>query len=185
MLVADDGTVFHYDNKRTELIAFVESIEDSSNQTEIAYIVCDDTELVYGILKSYYDYIEAAGGLVLNSNGAILWIKRLGKWDLPKGKVEVGEQVEVAAIREVEEETGIYNPSIEKELLSTFHTYIFKGKRVLKKTYWFLMKYDGDIDLVPQLEEDITEACWLLDPVNPMSNTYENIKDVVNVSKLY
>ena len=51
--------------------------------------------------------IAAAGGLVKNERGEKLFIFRLGKWDLPKGKLSGKETAEEAAIREVKEETGL------------------------------------------------------------------------------
>ena len=47
-----------------------------------------------------YKSINAAGGLVENGNGEYLMIKRKGYWDLPKGKIEKGENDEDGALRE-------------------------------------------------------------------------------------
>ena len=56
-----------------------------------------------------HNYLEvnAAGGLVTNSRGEFLLIRRSGLWDLPKGHQEPGEDLEKTALREVEEETGL------------------------------------------------------------------------------
>ena len=88
---------------------------------------------------SKFIMIEAAGGLVFNKDGHILMIFRNGKWDLPKGKLEIGESVEECAKREVEEECGIYGLDIIEKLLDTYHTYKLKGNKILKKTYWYKM----------------------------------------------
>ena len=53
---------------------------------------------------SKHTLIEAAGGLVYNIENQLLMIFRNNKWDLPKGKLEVGENIQECAIREVEEE---------------------------------------------------------------------------------
>ena len=68
-------------------------------------------------LKRHTCYVRAAGGIImLNDNSSLithhsslkmLLIQRNGRWDLPKGKVEPGETLLQAALREVEEETGI------------------------------------------------------------------------------
>ena len=71
--------------------------------------------------------IHAAGGIVRNEQEAILMIYRLDKWDFPKGKVEAGEQYAEAAIREVEEETGLKDITLGEPLPSTFHTYDVGG----------------------------------------------------------
>ncbi len=110
---------------------------------------------------SAYRLIRAAGGLVYNNSGQLLAIKRLGKWDLPKGKVEKGEKVKEAALREVQEECGIEQIEISGSPLFTYHMYRHKGKIVLKETYWYPMSslYTGK--LIPQEEEGITEVCWV------------------------
>ena len=59
-----------------------------------------------------FNVIEAAGGIVQNELKEILFIYRLNKWDLPKGKIEPGEKEEVSALREVSEETGVTNINI-------------------------------------------------------------------------
>ena len=51
--------------------------------------------------------VKAAGGLVINKKGQILFIHRKGVWDLPKGKLDSGERLDNTAIRETSEETGI------------------------------------------------------------------------------
>lgn len=155
---------------------------DEDENREAICIVAEDLELLIENFISCFKYIEAAGGKVFNSNKEILAIYRLEKWDLPKGKVEKGESVREAAVREVEEECGITDLKIEKELNSTYHTYWMKGKHMLKRTYWYQMSYSGSETLVPQTEEDIQEVKWLspdnLDEFN--ANTYASILEVMN-----
>ena len=112
-------------------------------------------------IQSHFKGIKAAGGLVINSNKEVLLIKRLGKWDLPKGKLESGESHRNAAIREVEEECGINGVSITQPLNTTFHIYNLNQTWVLKTCYWFAMTYHNHETLSPQIEEDITEAKWV------------------------
>ena len=54
----------------------------------------------------------AAGGWVVNEFNEVLWIFRLGFWDLPKGKVETNENIKECAIREVIEECGLSQISL-------------------------------------------------------------------------
>jgi hypothetical protein len=128
--------------------------------------------------------IPAAGGLVLNDKKEILFIYRNGIWDLPKGKIEKGESIEVAAVREVEEECGIFNVSIDKKLLVTYHIY-HQNEIILKETHWFLMTSNYNQQLTPQLEEGITEVCFKNDTEIQIAlqNTYANIKNVYDTYK--
>lgn len=137
------------------------------------------------ILESFYeiyDTIEAAGGIVENEKGQILFIFRLGKWDLPKGKLEAGETIEEGALREVEEETGLTNVILGDEVGNTFHLYKNKNTHIIKKTYWYKMKYLGNEIPVPQTIEGITKVEWKeKDSIEKelFSNTFENIKIIL------
>ncbi len=145
------------------------------------YFYNKDIEQLYEHFSSLFQIIEAAGGLVKNKNGEWLFIFRNGKWDLPKGKIEKGEGITTAAIREVEEECGISQLTIKKELTSTYHTYYIDNKAILKRTYWFKMDCADESQLIPQTEEGITDVKWLpiikLDQV--YANTFESIKEVL------
>lgn len=128
-----------------------------------------------------HKFIEAAGGIV-EHQGKYLFILRHGMWDIPKGKLDKNETPEVAAVREIEEECGLHNPVIISKLTDTFHTYEHKGKNVLKKTYWYLLKTtENKLNLTPQTEEGITEV-KLFDK-NQLheikSNTYLSILEVI------
>lgn len=136
---------------------------------------------VIDIFKNHYYYIEAAGGFIEN-NQKFLFIHRHGRWDLPKGKLEKNETIENAAIRECEEECGVKNLKITKQLNSTFHIYPFKNSFALKQSFWFYMHTDYGEKLIPQLEEDISEVKWFgIDEIKQMvlSDTYFTISDVV------
>ena len=128
-----------------------------------------------------FDLIEAAGGIVQNDQKQMLFIYRLNKWDLPKGKVEKGENFEQAAIREVEEETGVINLQLKNKIGCTYHTYSAFGKHFLKTTHWFHMRCSGEQSLVPQKEEHITAIKWIdmKDIAEPLENTYASIKEIV------
>ncbi|TCJ18996.1 NUDIX domain-containing protein [Flaviaesturariibacter flavus] len=105
--------------------------------------------------------LQTGGGLVENQSGQLLLIRRLEHWDLPKGKLDEGESPADAALREVEEETGVNPLSLVGPLVVTYHTYMHKGKEVLKENHWFLMRTAYDGPLKPQTEEDITDCIWL------------------------
>ncbi len=99
-----------------------------------------------------------------------------------EGKLDYDETPEQAAVREVEEECGIGQLRILKALPATFHTYPEGGKRILKKTHWYLMDSEDKRELVPQAEEDIQEAVWMSEEeikktVYP--KTYISIRDLL------
>ena len=128
-----------------------------------------------------YILIEAAGGLVYNSKNQLLMIFRSGKWDLPKGKLEVGENIQDCAIREVEEECGVNNLQIVSQPQSTYHTYEIKGKAILKRTYWFKMNTNYTHELIPQIKEGITKVEWVYekDISKKLENSFGIIKDLL------
>ncbi len=129
--------------------------------SEVSILVDGNTAENWNNFKSNYQLVEAAGGLVQNQNGDWLFIHRNGMWDLPKGKLEKGESIENCAVREVAEECGIEEPTIIKPLNTTYHSYTLKGQRILKPTYWYLMKSSDESALVPQTEEGIDEVKWV------------------------
>jgi len=135
---------------------------------------------VLDAFKEKVTFIQAAGGLVLN-NEHILLIFRRGKWDLPKGKLDEDENLPDAAVREVEEETGINNLKITKQITVTYHTYYQDNDFVLKETHWYLMETSEADNLQPQTEEDITECIWAdANDLNTyLLNTHPSIADVL------
>ena len=168
-----------------QIISQIESTETPSG----FFILNHEIDTAWEHFKSQFVEIPASGGLVRNSEGAFLFIKRLGVWDLPKGKIEKKETPELAAVREVEEECGLSGLQIIKQLDSTFHIYrspylSFPKNLVLKETKWFLMSYSGNEIPVPQVEEDIQEVAWFsttdLDRV--YSNTYSSLIDFLKKS---
>lgn len=133
-------------------------------------------------MEMEYRVIEAAGGLVCNPNGEYLMIFRRGVWDLPKGKLEEGEEIERCAVREVSEETGLAESALKLgELICvTVHHYELDGQQIEKHTHWYRMSYDLDERLKPQTEEDIASAVWADTAavrIN-LENTFDTIRDV-------
>ena len=128
---------------------------------QVINLLYSDIENAMEKFKKSFELIEAAGGKVQNNDGEILFIYRLGMWDLPKGKIEKGENTEEAALREVEEECGISKLHLLSKIKDTWHIYYHKEVFCLKKTYWFAMSYEGNEQLVPQEEEGIEEVIWI------------------------
>ncbi len=136
-----------------------------------------DLELLQSNFQDCFNVIEAAGGLVQNSDKEILFIFRHEKWDLPKGKVENKESIEIAAIREVQEECGLKDVVLDSFLEKTYHIYTENTTEILKITYWFLMQSDQKV-LIPQQEEGISIVTWKdkKEVKIAIQNTFPNIK---------
>jgi len=131
-------------------------------------------------LTSAIKEVIAAGGLVRNSKGQVLFIYRNDKWDLPKGKRESSETLEEAAIREVMEETGIGSLEIQYKLGKTYHIFKRKGEMRLKTTHWYEMTSEDSGPFSPQLEEGITDVVWLNQEQQEVAlrNSYRNIRQL-------
>ncbi|MEM9673359.1 MAG: NUDIX hydrolase [Bacteroidota bacterium] len=128
------------------------------NLDSITFAVADLEETV-NLVKDQFKIVRAGGGIVRQGD-LVLMIHRLGKWDLPKGKLEKNEAPLEGAVREVEEECGVQvNP--HNEICQTWHTYTRNKKKYLKQTYWFAMDCLDDSALKPQTEEGITEVRWM------------------------
>ena len=168
------------DNKLNFNKIIDEFLFDPSNDN--IKIVSSDLNTLLELFKSKFYYIEAAGGFIEKDN-EFLFIHRQGIWDLPKGKLEKGETIKNAAIRECEEECGIKQLTITKQLSSSFHLYKYKKGFALKQSYWFYMKSDYSKKLTPQIEEDIDEVKWFskheIETII-LNHTYYTIKDVIN-----
>jgi 8-oxo-dGTP pyrophosphatase MutT (NUDIX family) len=145
-----------------------------------------DEKLSLKKLKEKIPVAKAGGGLVYNKKGEVLFILRNGKWDLPKGGIEKGEEIEDTAMREVEEETGVSGLKITQKLQKTYHVFKRNGQYKLKVTHWFEMKTNYAGKLEGQLEEGIEKVAWL----NPaqikeaLTNSYENIKLLFETEKV-
>jgi ADP-ribose pyrophosphatase YjhB (NUDIX family) len=111
-------------------------------------------------LETAFVSIHAAGGLVVNKEQQILFMMRRGKWDLPKGKMEEGETPETAALREIEEETGLMDLLLVHPLIQTYHLYEEKNQWMLKTSHWYLVLARKTDSMKPQAEEDITALHW-------------------------
>ena len=129
-------------------------------------------------LKKKLPVVKAAGGLVYNHKKEILFIYRNSKWDLPKGRIEKGETKEEAAIREVQEETGVQNLEIRDFITKTYHVFKRNGEFKLKITYWYEMYSDYVGALSPQADESIKKAKWknFEKSQKALRDSYENIK---------
>ncbi len=137
----------------------------------------DETKLLKFLLKKM-KVVKAAGGMVKNQHDDILFIYRNHRWDLPKGKTEKKESIQDAAIREVEEETGVEGLQITRFITRTYHVFKRKGKLKLKETHWFEMYTEYDGELIPEHSEGIKKAKWknFEKSQKALKKSYANIK---------
>ncbi len=160
-----------------DLLPFVSSLPEN----EIITVLFMNSNYELENLFKEFIFIEAAGGIVEHDQN-YLFIKRNGFWDIPKGKLDLGESSEVAAEREINEECGLTELMLNSLISITHHTYFFKNKWYLKKTFWFHFTALGSIDTSCQIEEGITETIWLdcsqFDTIH--KNTFSSISFVLN-----
>lgn len=144
------------------------------------HIISDDPASTFIAFCSQFRMVDAGGGLVENSEGAVLMIRRNGWWDLPKGHLEEGEKHIEAAVREVAEETGIEGVEVCDLLAVTHHFYEVEGVWEMKRSWWYSMTYRGTSLPRPQIEEGITEVRWLAgrELWDIIGKTYVTIRDV-------
>ncbi len=171
---SSETNFFYFD--KVEVFDLIKRLENGKIKN--VYLYHTDAISLFEKFKNNFKVIEAAGGVVKNSKEEVLFIYRNGTWDLPKGKIEKDEEVIEAALREVEEETGVKNLKIIEPLENTYHIYTYNDKKIFKVTYWYRMSTDFTGKLHPQLEEGITKVEWLTKEQikKAMENTYANIK---------
>jgi 8-oxo-dGTP pyrophosphatase MutT (NUDIX family) len=167
-------------DKDVKLMDLVRKIEENGELGLI--LLAENPALLFQKLVGKFTTIHAGGGIVFNANQELLLMKRLGKWDLPKGKIDPGETNEEGALREVEEECGISPLSIDRFFGNSYHTYKLQGHRFCKLTHWYIMQTPFTGKLVPQLEESITEVKWVntADIDLKTLDTYESIRAILS-----
>jgi len=161
-------------------------INSSKYSTNNIIYTSQDVNVFFQKFINYFDFLVAAGGVVVNDQNEVLMIYKNNIWDLPKGKVDYGELDFKAAIREVWEETNVSAINGTRGFFNTYHVYDNvpnmknSKKMILKETRWFLMKPVTDVSLEPQIEEGIEDVAWI--PFNKLKNinTYNSIKEVLN-----
>lgn len=183
----DSNAVVYY-NSNDLTPEYIQEFMEANKKINLLVLPVEDCKIDFAFdrICSAYNQLNAGGGLVRNSAGEYLLIYRNGKWDLPKGKQEAGEDIKITAVREVEEECGIGNLTLGNLLCVTHHTYRHNGEFMLKHTYWYNMEYSGECTLVPQREENIDECRWVKpeEVAELIKDTYPSIKRVFKVAGL-
>jgi len=171
--------------KNTNLTVFLKKFLTAEQNFDLLYANEMEEKQIKKALYSFFVLKRAAGGIVLKDD-AILRIFRLNCWDFPKGHIEAGETDADAALREVTEETGIDELSIEKDLGYTYHIFTNENNDfVLKETHWYQMRTTSQKTLIPQMEESILAAEWILFAHRNLivENTYPSLVELL--SRLY
>jgi 8-oxo-dGTP pyrophosphatase MutT (NUDIX family) len=155
------ATILDDEKQITDFLKNADFLFDGKTNRNIL-LLTDKPAKILEEIRGITQLVIAGGGIVFNERDELLMIHRRGKWDLAKGKIEKGEKIEMGAVREVEEETGVLIQNHQPEPLITYHAYKLKGKNSLKETSWYAMKAKpGQNKLVPQVEEDIDEVRWV------------------------
>lgn len=177
--IAENINNVKYFNLKDVSIEFIVS-ELSKKEVEKMYLYDPKEKKLLKQFRKKISVIKAGGGIVTNSKGKILMMKRRGKWDIPKGKKEKGENIAVCALREVEEETGVKKLFLERFRTKTYHIFKQDGEYFLKETFWYDMttKYKGE--LKAQTEEDIEKVAWKTEEEvrDLLKKSYKNIQKI-------
>lgn len=175
LLSVDNKCVKNCDDLAEKIMGWL--ADESTENLDLGDV---DGEKLALAVKKIFRQAPAAGGVVVIYNQFVA-IERHGIPDLPKGHIEKGETPEVAAVREVEEETGIKDLEIIKELPSTWHCYLLDNQWTIKKTSWYLMRTKSGMKNIPQTEEGISKV-YLVDKEHVkdfQEKTFASLRDVV------
>ena len=128
---------------------------------------------------------KSSGGVVFRKNGEglefLLIRDPYENWGLPKGHIEAEESAEAAALREVAEETGLFELLVVTELPTIDWYYRDRGRLIHKFCHFFLME-SGAGEAVPQLDEGITQCIWRTFDGAMEAVTYDNARQVLRAA---
>jgi 8-oxo-dGTP pyrophosphatase MutT (NUDIX family) len=127
----------------------------------------------------------SAGGVVFRRTDGgplVLVIKDAYKnWGFPKGHIEQGEDAVTAAVREVEEETGLADLVPHGLVRDIDWFFRFRGKLIHKTCTFFLVESPSG-EPQPQHDEGITATRWLSFDEAQRTLSYANARDVLKAA---
>lgn len=174
----DKRQTIHCNSEILNSYDFTQLFEDHQKRDYLILTASEDISSILDKVTYGLHFVKAAGGIVRNEDGDYLFMLRNGFWDLPKGHCEEGETTSQTAEREVLEECGMKRLQVRNYLGSSFHSYVVKGKREIKQTYWYNMYCSVEEDLIPQIEEGIQQIVWIKDKdlTQTLKQSYPNIR---------
>lgn len=171
-----------YHGKIKLFFQLIDRMEKATEPGEDIQMVCADPKSVFSEFKSLFTREKAAGGIIRNESGEVLFIFRRGHWDLPKGKMDPGEKNIDTAYREIEEEVGLSAIEAVAKAGKTWHTYRDKkNRRVLKRTSWFVFDQIKKEAIQLEAKEDIEAYHWIAPDLFLKSGlpTYRSIRSLM------
>lgn len=124
--------------------------------------------------------VHSAGGIVIEHESVLMLRKANGDWVLPKGRIEGDETDSQAAVREVQEESGIQAEVVSRigRINYQYCNIWYDNEMIDKFVSWFLMEERGG-NLLPQREEGFVEAKYIrLDTFEDVAK-YEDEKRMI------
>jgi len=174
---ADKSSLILQDVDSSKIKDVIEYVEAHTFHSSVI-LHNEDAKALFRQFRQFFEIVEAAGGLVWSPEQNLLLIYRHDKWDLPKGKIEPDEEADDAALREIQEECGIAELTLNDFFSTSYHTYWQKDQRVLKVTYWFDIQCTDPQNINPQTEEGIETIRWMEASGlrKAMDNTFPNLQ---------
>ena len=173
-----DSKISLFDLKKISLSDIISNVKKHKK----IFLYHKNSDKLITSFKKKIKVIKAGGGIVKNNFNETLFIYRRKKWDLPKGKKDKGETIDVTALREVREETGIVDLKIIDFRTITYHIFKKNSEYCLKETTWYNMISNFDGEFVPEIKEDITKVVWKnTKKIKKLKNTFPNIKLLLNI----
>lgn len=129
---------------------------------------------------------KSAGGVVVRDFQGVPHVLVIrdpyDKWGLPKGHTEAGEAAYETALREVSEETGLYDLELGPELTTIDWTFRARGTQIHKFATFYLM-FSRAGEPVPERAEGISEAKWVPLRSAHREISYRNATEVVRAAQ--